>query len=734
MVRKIAICLLCVVVLLGGTVTVSAVNDNSEEPSSEPKIADGYTVAAQNRSYKLYANMKTGDFAVYDISGQHLWQSGQWDVMDENSQSSKLNSGRIKTDLLSVIAIDYIQVSTIASTAVPSYQNSYAYSVMRGNTRVTEIKNGIRTEYYFDDIDSTIPVEIMLNDSGITARIVGEDLKIGKEYRITSISLLPGFMAAENDEAGGYLFVPSGSGGIIPLGSRKGDIAAYSEMVYGRDTAIELEEYPGETENILVPVYGIKHGDSAVTAIITSGDTSATVSAGADSSTTSFSYVYSEYITSIIDSTTLFESNFENQRIIYGAEERDKFENYSVDYVFLSGEDADYSGMARVYRERLKLSKNSEKPALALTLYGAATKKASFLGIPYMKSISLTSFGEAEKIINDFNDNGVPVALKYVGWNNNGIENKKVPAKFSPVSVLGGKKAFNNLYNMLIESENSFYFDLNFNTFSKSGRGFSAYSDVCRSIFNTRTPIYKYMRSVYVPVNTENPSWLLKPDEVSKAAEKFFKNYDFEGGISFDNIGEKLYSDFSKNGTARNETVKIFTDIVKKASKKHNISVNGGNSYLFEYVDRVYELPTSNDGNLLFSQSVPFVQMVLHGSVSYSASKSDTLLDCLEFGADPSFIGIYADDSTLIETSFNWLYGTAYSSWHDDAISVYKKYAKIYGDLYNREIVRHRAENGVSVTEFDNGVKVYVNRNEKDYIIDSITVPAKGYKAVGGAS
>ena len=486
-------------------------------------------------------------------------------------------------------------------------------------------------------------------------------------------------------------------------------------------------------QNILVPVYGIKYSDSAVAAIITSGDSSAYISAQADSSTTSFSRVYSEYVTAIVDRTTLFESNYENQRIIYGAEERKNFEDYAVDYVFLRGDKANYSGMASVYREMLNLKNEAAKPSLELTLYGSATKKSSFLGIPYTKKIALTTFNQAKKIVEELNGNGTTVTLRYIGWNNNGIENKKIPTKFSPVSVLGGKKEFKKLYNFINESENSVFYDLDFTTIRKSGRGFSLFSDVCRSIFNTRTPQYKYMRSVYVPVNTENPSYILKPAAVAEAADKFFDRYKYESGISLDKIGELLYSDFSKKSTTRAESKKLFCSILEKAAKDYEISVDSGNAYTYPYADRIHELPVTNDGNLLFSESVPFVQMVLHGAVSYSAPSGSELLDCLEYGANPAYSGIYADDKTLIETSFNWLYGATYTKWADKAAKDFSLFDEVYKKLYNKTMIEHSASNGVSVTVFEDGTKIYVNRNEEVAVLDGAEIPANGYAVIGGS-
>lgn len=725
MAKRMLAAFICFIIAAALTFSAAAESADGIAPS-------GYTHIASSGSLTLYADMKSGDFAVYDSESARTWYSGQQEVLDSENPISQLNSGRVKTELVSMLALNYVQMSTIASTAVPLYQNSYAYCVNEGNVTVRSVKNGYRADYYFADLDITVPIEVTLDENALNVRIIGEELKAGNDYLITSVALLPGFMAGD-DRYQGYLFVPSGSGGTIPFASGKGEIAEYSEMVYGDDLAIEQEEYEGESKNIHVPVYGIKSGNTAITAIIVSGDSSARITAQADSLSSSFTRVYSEYVTSIIDSTTLFESNYENQRIIYGAEKREEYFDYEVRFEFLNGDSADYSGIAQTYREYLDLKSTALKPSLKLTLYGAAEKKASFLGIPYKKSIALTSFKQAREITETLRESGVDTALRYIGWNNSGINNKKVASKFAPVSVLGGKSGFKELYGYLEKSGDPFYFDLDLMLLQKSGNGFSVFSDVCKSIFNTRTPIYEYMRSVFVPVNNRDPHYLLTPSNVKEAADKFLKQYNYGGGLSFSQMGGAVYSDF-KTGGERFECIEFFEDILKETSDKHTVALDAPNAYAFKYTDTIYNIPMSNDGNLLFDSSVPFLQMVLHGSVSYGAESGCDLLDCIEYGADPSVCGIYCSADGLIETDYNWLYDSSFENWRDEAAEIFNEYNEVYKNLYDRKIVRHSSKDGVSETEFDNGTVIFTNRTDKAAERDGVTVPAGGCKVIGGGN
>ncbi len=696
-------------------------------------VQTGYQAVAENGAFVLYADPKTGDFVLEDTAAGRLWTSGQWDVLNQDSPAYDLNVGRIKTDLVSMLAVEFVQVSTIASTAVPTNQNSYAYSVVKGGVTVETVENGYRAYYTFADIEATVPVEVLLTEGGISARIIGDEIRMGEKYWITSIQLLPGFMAADDRYDDGYLFVPSGSGALIDLNAGRGGLTNYSEMVYGDDAALEVEESTGPTRDILVPVYGLKAGDDGITAIITKGDETANINAESNSADTSFSRVYAEYVTAIVDDTTLFESDYFNQRVIHGIEQRESFGDFQVDFTVMRGE-AGYDEMARIYREYLiggGLEKKAGAPELFVTLYGAATRKASFLGIPYTKTFALTSFSDAQDILSDLNASGAAVSLQYVGWNNGGVENKKVASKFAPVGVLGGKSGYKALDTFLDGSANTAYFDLDSITIRKSGGGFSALSDVVKTIFNVRTPQYKYMRSVYVPVNTENPWYLLNSAKALAAVEKFVKSDSYGNGVSLYGPGEMLYSDFGKNPISRAETVENYRAMFAALGKRPAV-VNSGNAYTYPYADKIYALPTSSDGNVLFSRSVPFVQMVLHGYLSYGAESGDDLLDCIAFGAAPAFSGIAIDDSQLMETSFNWLYGSSYANWAQQAKDSFAAYNEVYASLYDQAIVSYEETDGFSKTVFENGTAVLVNRSEQPITANGVEVPARDYRVIGG--
>lgn len=117
--------------LLGATLLVSAEEEPAAAGTAAADNGTGYQTVAENDRFVLSADLQTGDFTLKVNASGYIWSSGQWEVLNEESDAYANTTGRTRTDLVSLIGINYVQNSTIASTAVPSYQNSYAYCVKR---------------------------------------------------------------------------------------------------------------------------------------------------------------------------------------------------------------------------------------------------------------------------------------------------------------------------------------------------------------------------------------------------------------------------------------------------------------------------------------------------------------------------------------------------------------------------------------------------------------------------
>ena len=77
-------------------------------------------------------------------------------------------------------------------------------------------------------------------------------------------------------------------------------------------------------------------------------------------------------------------------------------------------------------------------PGLYLNFYGGTIKEKSVLGVPVKMKTALTSFEQAEQILQDLSDGGAEnMKVQYYNWTNAGISGK-VDLKAKAAGCLGG--------------------------------------------------------------------------------------------------------------------------------------------------------------------------------------------------------------------------------------------------------------------------------------------------------
>jgi len=95
---------------------------------------------------------------------------------------------------------------------------------------------------------------------------------------------------------------------------------------------------------------------------------------------------------------------------------------------------------------------------------------------------------------------------------------------------------------------------------------------------------------------------------------------------------------------------------------------------------------------------------------------------------------IFMDESTsaLVNTNYTHFYATNYDMWKDKAIEIYNDYQEKLGHVFNQYMTEHKQlADGVFVTGYEDGTKVYVNYNYYDFEQDDIKVPARDYVVQG---
>ncbi|WP_054027855.1 DUF5696 domain-containing protein [Bacillus sp. FJAT-28004] len=565
-------------------------------------------------------------------------------------------------------------------------------------------------------------------------------------YRIHSISLLENFGAAGQKDDG-YIFLPDGSGTLIRFNT--GNIQAQPILIpiYGEDSSIYVSEKFNTLELNRLPVFGMKKNDAAFLAIIEEGDALAKLSADISGRLHEFNTIAAQFLILPKD-----EVRLSNNEIMHKTPKETYKGNLKIRYSLLSGEEADYSGMAASYRTYLekadgltKLKAEGDAP-FYLELVGSIPKKKNLLGFPYEALVPLTNLKEAEQLVDQLHDKQIQnIRLNYKGWFNEGL-NHTIASDIDMDSVIGSKGDWKRLAEKLQKSGGGFYPDVAFQqVFQNSGK-FSPSQDSAQYISRKYAKIYEFDRAAYFRHNELLSHYLLTPRKLSSTIKGFMS--DFEklnpGSISLRDLGSELHSDFRRNAEVTREDAKrIVTDQLKAISEQSpDMMVNGGNAYVLPYASHILNLPQTSNEYQLAGESVPFNQMVLHGYIEYAGKAfnmadeqeiRESVLRSLETGSNVYFNWFYEEPSVLKETRFSYLYSNHYEQWFDEAIEAYGEVNKVLRQVRGQSMIKHeKLAERTYRTVYENGLTVYVNYGDAAVIADGVTIEANDYVVKGG--
>ena len=179
-----------------------------------------------------------------------------------------------------------------------------------------------------------------------------------------------------------------------------------------------------------MPVFGIKRANSAITGIVTDGAAQSTFWCFPNRSITSYANVYAAFDLRETDIVVLSEdTNAANQSTLYqkGDISLDKI---AISYRSTVGEDADYNGMAKAYKEYLVERDGLKVGAqnmgkLSLDFYGAVKKKKSVLGFPVTVNTALSKLEDIEDVTEDLAEDGVgDISVTLRSWSREQLSGK----------------------------------------------------------------------------------------------------------------------------------------------------------------------------------------------------------------------------------------------------------------------------------------------------------------------
>ena len=573
------------------------------------------------------------------------------------------------------------------------------------------------------------------------------------DFPLYSINILPHFGASPTGKDG-YIFIPDGSGALI--NTKVATAVQYARDMYGIDNSIAygLDEHGYQEpmdrylkERLYMPVFGLKEEDKAFMAVIEQGHGMARIKANTASNINPYAKVSSEYVLlplgrislTTTSRTVELERRARGQINAYAKALPD--EDIVIRYIFLTGDEANYVGMALRFQEHLvnKYGMTRIDPKENLPFYleltGAAPMQKSIMGIPREVITSLTSYNQVQSIVSELLQNQVKnIQVRYLGWREGGLY-PPLPSRARLESELGTSQEFNNLVSYLAENDVGFYPDVDFlNIYDDQIIKIDLKKDVAQSLNR---------QAVSMVRDNRFEVWVLSPSKLDDLIQKFtadYKKYNI-GGLSLGDLGSQLNSDFNLNNpVSRADALVINQKAMQRLNEEYKLDlmINKANVYAVPYASHLVNIPlTANNYNII-SRSVPFYQIVMHGYVNYAgyplnqaADYDYAVLKMVETGAAPYFSWMYTEGTAVKGTSYDYLFANYYRDWFDRAVATYQKANAVLSQVQGQRIINHQmlAEN-LYMTSYENGLSVIVNYNRDTVEYRGIAIEGMSFKLI----
>ena len=594
--------------------------------------------------------------------------------------------------------------------------------------RADAMENGF-TVTAEEKVGFVIPVDYTLRDGCFRASVVTEAIVYPADCPIIKLALLPFFGAYAAGETG-YTFLPDGSGIILDFAAPYD--TSLDLAVYGSDRSVGKPAAPSAAQPVLMPVFGMKGEGSAFLGVIESGDAIAALHASPANKTSSYHTVYASFtvgaqdtmdlstVTSVPTSVNVYQKTLTDTPL-------------TVAYHFLRGEDADYSGMARIYRAYLTADRDIKTLSAELPFYleivGAVESNKSFLGINYNSLTPLTTYRQAADMVESLKRLQVEnIYLRLSGWYGMGVS-RTIPKHLKAIAALGTRKELEALTGQVPT-----YLDVSFFTFD-TNKGISPYRDGAKMLDQ------QYARTW---IDGEKKGYLLSPGRLPVLLDTVM-DYSRKlplAGISARDLGCAAYADYTRSAEIDRLTGASLAQAAAEtlAENTAGLMLQNANMATALTADHLVTVPLGGSGYRAGGLDVPFYQMVVHGLVNYgtapmnlSSTYTQDYLRAAEYGAGLTYQLSYTDLNTLTGVFAPQLFSVYCADWLEEAAEKQTALAEVMKGLQNQPMTHHRYITATCTeTTYADGTRILINYAEKPADAGSITVPAGSFVRVDG--
>lgn len=691
----------------------SFINDTSE--------IDGHKRIVSNNLYDLY--LKDENLSI--ILRNKKTGSVLYSTVEKPDQANEQWANFSKSG----VVIEYLKGTNIVYYQADMYSENPTIKVNKNST-------GFVASVDYDSLGFGYELHVNLEDDVLTASIPIESIYEDSEtFKIANVYVYPFMGYTKMDEVEGYMFVPDASGSLIHYKDYRGQFKQpFNQMIYGANIGIDeshvLSLFKGmntinESMGLVMPVFGSVHTDKELgfLGIIDSGDVSARLYAYPNGAILPYNWITPSFIYRQFYNQLTSKSS---GTMVIRQEKKNDFD-ISLQYHLIDGDEANYVGMAKVYRtylEEKEVLKDEEIDYKIRVDFLASEVKS---GLLKRQTVTMTTFDQVQSILQTLKDKGTTDVLSVIkGWQSGGPYTSLPHKDFKTDSSLGSLSDLKDTENII--------FDNDLQRYNPKTNKMNSATLVKK--LNKRTYVEEVFGKVYDKYYFITPEQSLQNSD--KLIQEFSKN-DLKN-VAIEGISENLFSYLLKGDPVdRVHSTKVYKQILEQFKKSNfNLSLYAPNAVFWEYADNLLDVQVDSSNYVFTGEEVPFLEIVLKGKkamyapyTNFNANHDTYMLNMIEYGVYPSFILTYEPSSLLQLTNSSDLYSTYYEEYIDQIVEYDAIFSELHSKIKGATIEDHyRNGNFVEVT-YSNGVKVIVNYGDSAVEYNGVVVKAMDFEVIG---
>ncbi len=715
MLKKLLILALCIVLVVSVAIGIVYADDPVTPPDEQEDVGTEntyYTVEIGDAVLKV----NTFNLNMEITKGNRTWYSGNRPVDEEgNYLDGMAYLGSRVTDGITVGYRNLnsnnkiVQAESITNLVSAPGEDSPV-------SKFDERDDGFDATLRLRSNAGTLSFKLQVRFDGtnLKATVPNSSIVEGGNMGLEQITLFP-YFDGSYQQTEGQIFIPDGSGALIDLSVPTRARNGYNERVYGEDLSyVNTAQSNNQPERVTMPVLATLYPDGGTTMIATKGAEYCRVVANAsgtnnmDYNRACFSFVYREEYFRVYDDkgTT---SNYPSMS------ERSEFDA-QITYTLMD-EGVNIADVAEVYRKHLDLKQSSIQNVGLRLQFLMAENKPSMFG---RTKVTMTTTDYLESVVRDVNSYCKGLTVSVTGYQRGGLGGSG-----ASVFPMAGKSSFKSLGKTLTTLDVPLCFSVDYVRIHE--RASIAKGDLLQNISEQFVTLADTRAGSNVTYRVLKPSYSL--DNLLSDADDL---QDFYAGIEASNLGAMLFSGYKSEVFSRSDLIKSTCDAI--GSLQVPIALSNPNDYMFGVLDSYVDAPIEYSAYLIETESVPFLQMVLGGSVPmYSEALNldftgqQLILRLIDSNVYPSFILTEQDAIELYGTDSQSIFTSSFDVWKYSISDTYKQVNDVLSQVVGEHIVnRTQVAANVYVNTYSNQVKTVVNYSSTPYtyqgkLIDAMT-------------